>query len=617
MRAWPAAPIHLAALVDPAEMSPRAGAHLGGVLGFLVLALGFGIWARRRIAGARFVTEPIRNLDALQRVARGGVLILRALLLPLLLLVAALGLRQLAPEELLLEVPVALAVAWIGFALARGVGAAFFRADADGRNLAGATADTARAARRVATLALGATAVWLAGAHLLRSAGLSYLGEVLGFAWAVFLFALAAWLWTRRDVLSSLIPSDTKSGPARAVRTLLHVAWPLGVVLWAANVVLYALGYRTAGAFFARRAIVFLLALLVLGIVHSMLRAWLLRHAPTLADDSGDDAFDPVLARRQVIGRFLGQLLAIGTIAGLVAITSAVFEVDPGDWHALGAWSLTGGEAGVGITLARVLRSVIIFVATVMIARHVRDIVRIVLRTRGRLEQGTRYVVRTLLFYLMLAIGTVASLAALGLDMTQFGWFLTAAGVGIGFGLQEILSNLISGLILFFERPVQVGDVVTVGAVEGNVQQINIRSTVVRTRDGVSIILPNKRLITDEVINWSHTQKRTRLNLDVGVAYGSDVELVKKVLLDCAMADLRVMRRPPPEVEFRSFGESQLSFILHCWLTTPEISLRRRVQSDLNAAIDRAFAENGITIPFPQRDIHIKSPPPPSDPSAT
>ena len=193
--------------------------------------------------------------------------------------------------------------------------------------------------------------------------------------------------------------------------------------------------------------------------------------------------------------------------------------------------------------------------------------------------------------------------------MSQFGWFLTAAGVGIGFGLQEILSNLISGLILFFERPVQVGDVVSVGDIEGDVQQINIRSTVVRTRDGVSIILPNKRLITDEVVNWSHGDKRTRLQINVGVAYGSDTSLVRSVLMRIANEDARILARPAPEVDFVAFGESELQFVLYVWLATPDPTLRRRVRSDTNLRIDEHFAEHGITIPFPQRDLHIKSGP--------
>ncbi len=612
-----ALPASLAALQDEVASAPEGREHLLSLLVFGVLAVALRLWAGRRIRATGILTRPIQSLDALQRVTRAVAVVLRALLLPVLALVAAFGLRRVAPASFLLEVPIAVGLMWCGVALARGLRAAFFTPDEAGHNLAGASEHTARAAARFSTWTIVITALWQAVAHLLGAAGLTQLREALGFTWALIMVILGAWLWTRRDVLFSFIPRDAGSAFVRTTHALARIAWPIAVLLWGANILLFALGYRTASSFFAERALVFLVALLVLGMAHSMLRAWILRHAPAGDDDAADDVFDPRVARTQWIGRMLGQLLTVATLAGLVMITSAVFEIDAEDWQALGAWSLTRGEAGTGLTLARLFRALVIFAITVMIARHVRDGVRIVLRTRSSMEQGSRYVVRTLTFYLVLMIGTLAALAALGLDMTQFGWFLTAAGVGIGFGLQEIFSNLISGLILFFERPVQVGDVVTIGAVEGNVQQINIRSTVVRTRDGVSIILPNKRLITDEVVNWSHGQKRTRINSEVGVAYGSDTDLVRKVLLECADADLRVMRRPPPEVEFREFGDSQLTFILHCWLISPEISLRRRVSSDLNAAIASAFAENGITIPFPQRDVHLKSPPPPSAPSTT
>jgi small-conductance mechanosensitive channel len=214
-----------------------------------------------------------------------------------------------------------------------------------------------------------------------------------------------------------------------------------------------------------------------------------------------------------------------------------------------------------------------------------------------------------MVFYTTIAIISVLAMSALGLDLEQFGWFITAAGVGIGFGLQEIISNFVSGLILFFERPVQVGDVISIGTVEGDVKRINIRSTVVRTRDGISIIIPNKKLITDDVINWSHGDPRTRLRIKVGVAYGSDVQLVKKALLEVADREGRVLERPRPEVSFKGFGESELSFELLAWLPSPDITVRRRVASDLYSAVDAAFRRLEITIPFPQRDLHLKTMP--------
>ena len=192
--------------------------------------------------------------------------------------------------------------------------------------------------------------------------------------------------------------------------------------------------------------------------------------------------------------------------------------------------------------------------------------------------------------------------------MDQFGWFLAAAGVGIGFGLQEIISNFVCGLILFFERPVQVGDIITVGQIEGDVTRISIRSTVVRSRDGVSMIVPNKKLITEDVVNWSHGEQRTRLNLEFGVAYGTDVAKVREILLRIAAEEPRILRYPVPEADFKAFGESELQFTLHAWLATPDIGTRRRVRTAVNTKVDEAFAAAGIVIPFPQRDVHLRPP---------
>jgi small-conductance mechanosensitive channel len=209
----------------------------------------------------------------------------------------------------------------------------------------------------------------------------------------------------------------------------------------------------------------------------------------------------------------------------------------------------------------------------------------------------------------VIAIAFVLGFRALGIYLENLGWFLAPAGVAVGFGLTQILSNFVSGIILFLERPVQVGDIITVGEIEGDVTRISIRSTVIRTRDGVSIILPNRKLIEEDVVNWSHSDPRTRMRVGVSVAYGSDVPLVKRTLLEVADRDTRILRRPRPEVQFKGFGESELQFVLFIWLETPDIGMRRRVLSDVNSAIDAAFRRAGITIPFPQRDLHLKTVP--------
>jgi small-conductance mechanosensitive channel len=177
--------------------------------------------------------------------------------------------------------------------------------------------------------------------------------------------------------------------------------------------------------------------------------------------------------------------------------------------------------------------------------------------------------------------------------------------VGIGFGLQNIANNFVSGLILLFERPIKPNDMVSVGDTDGKVEEIKMRATTVVTRDNVTIIVPNSQFISSEVTNWSHTDPKVRIHVPVGVAYGSDVKLVTDLLLQVAKDHPQVMNEPPPNVWFTGFGDSSLDFELLVWITEP-IS-RQKIRSDLNYAIDAAFRQHDVTIPFPQRDLHLQS----------
>ncbi|MCA9322157.1 MAG: mechanosensitive ion channel, partial [Planctomycetes bacterium] len=270
---------------------------------------------------------------------------------------------------------------------------------------------------------------------------------------------------------------------------------------------------------------------------------------------------------------------------------------------------LEGQDGRPDTDLRDLFRGAILFVFGLVCGGLFRDLLLTGLRPGDEQKQGARYARGTLVFYALVGLGFVLGLRAWGIYLGELGWLLAPAGVAIGFGMTEILSNFVSGLILFVERPVKVGDIVTVGDIQGDVRGISIRSTVVRTRDGISIIIPNRKMVEENVINWSHGDAKTRLRASVGVAYGSDVALVKKVLLDVAKRDQRLLERPRAEVAFRAFGESELSFELLVWLATPDMTARRRILSDLNSAIDAAFARTGIQIPFPQRDLHIRTTP--------
>jgi small-conductance mechanosensitive channel len=208
--------------------------------------------------------------------------------------------------------------------------------------------------------------------------------------------------------------------------------------------------------------------------------------------------------------------------------------------------------------------------------------------------------------FLLLAIAILVALNAAGIDLTALTVFSGAVGVGIGFGLQRISSNFISGFILLFDKSIKPGDVITVGNKFGWVQELRARYIVVRDRDGVETLIPNENLVTSEVINWSYSDKTVRMKLPVQISYDSDPEQAMKIMLECAYASPRVQHVPEPLCRLMEFADSGIQLELRIWIIDPENGLGG-VRSDVNLAIWRAFKQAGITIPYPQRDVHIKS----------
>ncbi len=244
---------------------------------------------------------------------------------------------------------------------------------------------------------------------------------------------------------------------------------------------------------------------------------------------------------------------------------------------------------------------------TLYVARLLRKLCEQRLRKYIPVDTSVVYVLVRLSQYLVWAIAVFIVFTLLNVDLTGIALILGALGVGVGFGLQSIVSNFFAGLIILFEGQIKVNDRVTIEDLEGNVAEINFRSTTIVTNDNISVIVPNSELINRSVINWSHGDSLVRIHVPVGVAYRSDTQLVTDTLLEVATQteDVRVLSSPPPRVRFNEFGESSLAFELLVW--TDEPTRHRRLRSELNYAIDTAFAEKGITIPFPQRDLHIKS----------
>jgi small-conductance mechanosensitive channel len=226
--------------------------------------------------------------------------------------------------------------------------------------------------------------------------------------------------------------------------------------------------------------------------------------------------------------------------------------------------------------------------------------------SRTGAELRVQEVVAILTQYILTFLGLIVLLQIWGLDVSSLAIIASVLGVGIGFGVQNITNNLISGLIITLERPIQVGDFVKVGDLMGIVERIGARSTEIRTLDQVTIIVPNSRFLEKEVINWSHGDPVSRLRISVGVAYGSDVEKVQAALLEAAKSHPEVLVRPQPQVWFQEFGESALNFDLLVWLGEPKNQFR--VKSDLYYRIEESLRRYGLEVPFPQRDLNVRSP---------
>jgi potassium efflux system protein len=207
--------------------------------------------------------------------------------------------------------------------------------------------------------------------------------------------------------------------------------------------------------------------------------------------------------------------------------------------------------------------------------------------------------------YVLVVVGFSLALLALGFEFTKLTIMVSALGVGIGFGLQSVVNNFVSGLILLFERPVRVGDFIELGGKWAEVKNIGLRATTVQTLEQADVIVPNADLVTNPVTNWTLSNRRVRATVPVGVAYGSDVTLVMETLLACAKANPKVTNTPASQVLFLKFGDNSLDFELRVWVWDAEERLR--VISELHQAVDRSFREAKIEIAFPQRDLHRRS----------
>jgi len=261
---------------------------------------------------------------------------------------------------------------------------------------------------------------------------------------------------------------------------------------------------------------------------------------------------------------------------------------------------------GLSISFSHLLRLVVSIAVVFWVSSSGKKFFLDRFLVRSGMDKALQYTVGQVFGYVVLVAGILIALQNAGMDLSTLTVFAGAVGVGLGFGLQNIASNFISGLVILAERPIKIGDRVEVDTVAGIVRAIRIRSTTVMTNDNIAIIVPNSRFIEQKVVNWNHEDPRVRFRIPVGVAQTSDVEKVKEILLSIARNHPMALAEPAPTVFFASFGDFTFNFELVVW--SLEMSTRPRVfTSDLNFAIQRAFREEGIELPFPQRDVHIRS----------
>lgn len=415
------------------------------------------------------------------------------------------------------------------------------------------------------------------------------------------LFAVDKRLWLTREEEAYEQPAGiAAAGPGPRSRSKWWVGTRTVIAMAAIAIPLSAIaGYGILSDFIARRllatACVFLIAIVLHGLARDLVAVF-----TRTTDARGRQ-------REELSPLYIWSVLFLDI--GLVL--TMIFVIVPlwgGQWDRLlerFGWSLTGFKiAGRVFSITDVLAGMVAFIIALALVRFIQHFIRRRILQHTRMDSGIRDSLTTFIGYAGLVIAVVIAVTTAGIDLTGLALVAGALSVGVGFGLQSIVNNFVSGLILLAERPIKVGDWVQVGNHEGIVQSISVRSTEIKTFSRASVIVPNSELISSPVVNWMHKDRSGRIEIPVGVAYGSDTEIVREVLFRCAEEHRTIVQNPEPQVLFMEFGDSALLFELRCYVA--DIDRRLITTSELRFAIDKAFREAGISIPFPQRDLHIK-----------
>ena len=308
----------------------------------------------------------------------------------------------------------------------------------------------------------------------------------------------------------------------------------------------------------------------------------------------------------QQTNRLINAIITVLMAVGLWYVWRDVLPA-LGALEEIALWEITNTQGTVTdiISLGSLVMAVLFVVMTIIVARNVPGLLEVVILRRLPLDRGVRFAITTICRYILVVVGVILAFSEIGIGWSKVQWLVAAMTVGLGFGLQEIFANFVSGLIILFEQPVRVDDVVTVGDVTGVVTKIKIRATTIRKWDQRELIVPNREFITGRLVNWTLSDKVMRRDFIVGIAYGSDIAKAEETLYKIASANPMVLDSPRPIVLFRGFGNSSLEFELRVYISGIENYVP--VWHGINCAIDEAFRNAGIEIAFPQHDLHIRS----------
>ena len=317
-----------------------------------------------------------------------------------------------------------------------------------------------------------------------------------------------------------------------------------------------------------------------------------------------DTSAEPGLDANEV-SKQAQELLLVGIGIAAFSIAWSIWaDVIPavGILDKIDLWSVSIDGISTPVTLQNLLFFIFAVTATVVAVKNLPGILELLLLKRLPMDAGARYAVATIMRYILSVVGMIIAFAFLKIQWASFSWLIAAISLGLGFGLQEIVANFVSGLILLLERPVRIGDVVTIEGTTGIVTKIQMRATTVTNWDQQELVVPNKNLITNSIFNWTLSNVLTRITLEFGVAYGTDPNLVQSIILDVVKSNSAVLETPPPSVVFQTFGDSSLNFVARCCISGPD--KRLGTIHELQVAINKRLDEHNIEIPFPQRVMH-------------